>query len=48
MSDEDLAQFIEDTARLDRENLASPEKALKFLVQAGILDENGALTEHYR
>jgi hypothetical protein len=48
MSDQELAQFEEDVARLDRENLASPEKAREFLVKSGVLNEDGGLTEHYR
>jgi hypothetical protein len=48
MSDQELAQFIEDAARLDREIVSNPEKARRFLIEEGFLDESGALTENYR
>ncbi len=48
MSQEDLKRLLEEMERLNKEHLASPEKARAFLVEAGIIDEQGALTEHYR
>jgi hypothetical protein len=48
MSDEDLAVFRATAERLRREHTADPSKALAMLVEEGIVDENGELTEPYR
>ncbi len=48
MSDEDLAVFRATIERLNREHAADPSKALAMLVEEGIVDENGELTEPYR
>ena len=48
MSEQDLLEFQKLAERLRLEYTASPEKALASLVEAGILNEHGELTEHYR
>jgi hypothetical protein len=48
MSDQDLAVFLATIERLRREHTADPSKGLAMLVEEGILDENGELTEPYR
>jgi hypothetical protein len=48
MSDHDIEDLIEDMRRLREEHAASPEQSRAFLTDAGILDEQGKLTEPYR
>ena len=48
MSDQDLKNFLATIKRLREEHDADPSKARTFLVEAGILDEKGELTEPYR
>lgn len=48
MSDSELKKSVEAMEKLRKELTSSPEKALKFLVEAGIVTESGELTEPYR
>jgi hypothetical protein len=48
MSDQDLERFLATIERLREEHEADPGKARAFLVEAGILDKKGELTEPYR
>jgi hypothetical protein len=47
MSEKQLKDFLESLKRVREEN-NTPEKSLKFLVEAGIYAEAGELTEPYR
>jgi len=48
MSDQDLQEFIATIERLRQEHAAHPEKARAMLIEEGIIDEAGQLTEPYR
>jgi hypothetical protein len=48
MSDQDLAEFIANMNRLREERASTPEQALAVLVEEGIFNEDGELTEPYR
>lgn len=48
MSDQDLKEFLATVKRLREEHSADPGKARAFLIEAGILDEKGELTQPYR
>jgi hypothetical protein len=48
MSDQDLQNTNEAMARLQQDLTSSPEKALEFLVEAGIVTPLGKLTEPYQ
>jgi hypothetical protein len=47
VSEQDLKEFLEALERVRQAN-DTPEKARAFLVEAGIYNEAGELTEHYR
>jgi hypothetical protein len=47
MSEKQLREFLEALKRV-REANDTPEKSLRFLVDAGIYTESGELTEPYR
>jgi len=48
MSDQDLKATIQAMADVSEEFASSQEKALAFLVEAGIATSSGELTEQYR
>jgi hypothetical protein len=48
MSDEELAKTLAALAKARAELVGSPEMALAFLVEAGILMPDGELTPPYR
>ncbi|HEY0308554.1 MAG TPA: hypothetical protein VGB94_10365 [Acidobacteriaceae bacterium] len=48
MSDQELSEFLEDANRLRDEHATSPDKALALLVEEGILDNQGRLTDSYQ
>lgn len=48
MSDQELKEFEQALERLREEHAASPESGRQFLVDAGILTEDGELAEPYR
>lgn len=47
MTQQDLKEFIEDMARLRRENTATPEKARQSLIREGYLTEDGEVAYPY-
>ena len=48
MTQEELKEFLAAMARVRAVHMATPEKARKFLMEEGVIDENGKLTEHYK
>ncbi len=48
MSDAELEKSVDGMNDLEQELAASPEKALAFLVEAGIATVEGQLTEPYQ
>ena len=47
MTEQELREFIEDMARLRRENTATPEKARQFLIKSGYLTKDGQVAYPY-
>lgn len=48
MSDQELKEFVEALERIQQQHSAVPETGRKFLVDAGILTEEGDLAAPYR
>jgi hypothetical protein len=48
MSDDDLKKTVEAMTSLENDLTSSPEKALAFLIKAGIVTPSGELTEQYQ
>ncbi|MDR2040710.1 MAG: hypothetical protein LBP98_00110 [Tannerella sp.] len=48
MNERELEKLIVDIKTYSEEALNTPEKSRAFLMRAGIVDENGELTEPYR
>jgi hypothetical protein len=48
MSEKQFKKYMEAIERAGKKIMASKETARAALMEAGIVDENGHLTEHYR
>jgi hypothetical protein len=48
VTEQELKEFLAAMARVRAVHMATPEKARQFLMEEGVIDENGKLTEHYR
>jgi len=48
VTQEELKEFLAAMARVRAVHMATPEKARQFLIDSGVIDENGKLTEHYK
>jgi len=48
VTEQELKEFLAAMARVRAVHLATPEKARQFLMEEGVIDENGELTEPYR
>jgi hypothetical protein len=48
MTEQELKEFLAAMARVRAVHLATPEKARQFLMEEGVINENGELTEPYR
>jgi hypothetical protein len=48
VTEEELREMLAAMERVRAVHMATPEKARQFLIDSGVVDENGKLTEHYR
>ena len=48
MTEQELREMLAAMERVRAVHMATPEKARKFLMEEGVINENGELTEHYR
>jgi len=48
VSKDDAGRILKGLAECAKDTTSSPEKALKALMAAGLVDEKGQLTEPYR
>lgn len=47
MSEEQIQKIVDELKRKTEEIKAHPEKAAEYLMNAGLIDKNGHLTEPY-
>jgi hypothetical protein len=48
MTKQELAELLEAARRVREKYASTPEKARQFLIDEGVLTEDGELTKHYK